>query len=63
MRVRKHGCGINMFCFSCANQASTNLKKVFNFKTRQVYFIHPSLHWLKRGKLLQRRGVNFFHLN
>ena len=26
MRVRKHGCGVKMFCFSRANHASTNLK-------------------------------------
>ena len=30
-----------MFCFSRANHASTNLKKVFELKTRQVYFIYP----------------------
>ena len=26
MGVRKHGWDVKMFCFSCANQASTNLR-------------------------------------
>ena len=30
MRVCKHGCDIKMFCFSRANHASTNLKKVLS---------------------------------
>ena len=60
MRVYKRGCGVKMFCFSCANHANANLEKVFEFKTRQVYFIYPFLHQLKLGKSLQTRGVNFF---
>ena len=32
-----------MFCFSRANHASTNLKKVLSWKTLQVYFISPSV--------------------
>ena len=39
MLVCKHGCDIKMFCFSRANHASANLKKVLSWKTRQVYFI------------------------
>ena len=30
MRVYKHGCYVKMFCFSRANHASTNLKKVLS---------------------------------
>ena len=63
MRVCKHGCGVKLFGFSRANNASTNLKKVFEFKTRQVYFIYPFLCRLKLGKSLQRRCVNFFRLS
>ena len=59
MRVCKHGCDVKMFCFSCANHASMNLKKVFMFKTQQVYFIYPFLHQLKLGKSLQTSCVNF----
>ena len=36
-----------MFCFSCANHASTKLRKVLSWKTRQVYFIYPFPRWLK----------------
>ena len=37
-------------------------EKVFEFKTRQVYFIRPFLYWLKLGKSLQISCVNFFGL-
>ena len=51
--VGKHCCGVQMFCFSRANNASTNLKKVcFEFKTRQVYFIYQFLRRLKLEKSL-----------
>ena len=43
MRICKHGCGVKIFCFSRANHASTNLKKVLSWKTLQVYFISPSV--------------------
>ena len=62
MRVCKHGCGVKLFGFSRANHASTNLKKVFEFKTQKVYFIYPFLRWLKLGKSLQRRCVHFSSL-
>ena len=52
IRVCKHGCDVNMRCFSRANHTSTNLKKVVEFKTRQVYFIYPLLPRLKLGKHL-----------
>ena len=35
-------------------------KKVLKFKTRQVYFIYPFLRWLKLGKSLQGKYVDFF---
>ena len=62
MRVCKHGCGVNLFGFSRANHASTKFEKVFEFKTRQVYFIYPFLRRLKHGKSLQRSWVNFSSL-
>ena len=62
MRVCKHGCGVKLFGFSRANHASTNLKKVFEFKTQKVYFIYPFLRRLKLGKSLQRRCVHFSSL-
>ena len=33
VRVCKHGCDVKMLCFSRANHASTNLKKVLSWKT------------------------------
>ena len=60
MRVCKHGCDIKMFCFSRANHASTNLKKVLSWKPRQVYFIHPFSRRLKLGKSVETCCVNFF---
>ena len=63
MRVCKHGCDIKMFCFSRANHASTNLKKVLSWKTRQVYFIYPFPRRLKLGKSLETCCVNFFRLS
>ena len=62
MRVCKHGCDIKMFCFSRANHARSNLKKVLSWKPRQVYFIHPFPRQLKLGKSLETCCVNFFSL-
>ena len=59
MRVCKHGCGVKLFGFSRANHASTNLKKVFEFKTRQVYFIYPFLRRLKLVKSFEREKSAF----
>ena len=59
MRVGKHGCGVEMFCFSRANHASKNLKKFSEFKTPQVYFIYLFFRRLKIGKSLQRKCANF----
>ena len=61
MRVYKHGCYVKMFCFSRADHASTNLKKVLSLKTRrQVYFFYLFPCRLKLGKSLQTCCVNFF---
>ena len=60
IRVCKHGCDIKMFCFWCANHASTNLKKVLSWKPWKVYFIHPFPRRLKLGKSLERCCVIFF---
>ena len=62
MRVCKHGCDVNLFGFSRANQASTNLKKVLSLKTRQAYFIYPFPSRLKLGKSLETCCVNVFSL-
>ena len=60
MRVCKHGCDANLFGFPRANHASTNLKKVLSWKTRQVDFIYPFPRRLKLGKSLETCCVNFF---
>ena len=62
IRVCKHGCNVKMFCFSCTNHASTNLKKVLSWKTRQVYFIYPFSRRLKLERSLETCCVNFFSL-
>ena len=51
-----------MFCFSCANHASTKLRKVLSWKTRQVYFIYPFPCRLKLEKSLETFCVYFFSL-
>ena len=53
MRVCKHGCDANLFGFPRANHASTNLKKVLSWKTRQVYFIYPFPRRLKFEKIFR----------
>ena len=62
MRVCKHGCDANLFGFARANHASTNLKTVLSWKTRQVDFIYPFPRRLKLGKSLETCCVNFFSL-
>ena len=61
MRVCKHDCDVKMFCFSRANHASTNLKKVLSW-TRQVYFTYPFLRRLNLEKSFETCCVNFFSL-
>ena len=61
MRVCKHGCDVNMFCFLRTNHASTNLKKVLSWKiSRQVYFIYLFPRRLKLEKSLETCCVKFF---
>ena len=46
MRVCKHGCGVKLFGFSCANHASTNLKKFSSSKLDKfTLFTHSSVGW------------------
>ena len=42
------------------DHASTNLKKVLSWKTRQVYFIYPFPRQLKLGKSLEKHPVSIF---
>ena len=61
MRVCKHGCGVKLLAFRELTRKH-EFEKVFEFKTRQVYFIYPFLRRLKHGKSSQRRRVNFSSL-
>ena len=46
MRVYKHGCGVKMFCFSRANQASTNLEKFSSSKLDKfTLFTYSFVGW------------------
>ena len=46
MRVCKHGCGVKLFGFSCANHASTNLKKFSSSKLDKfTLFTHSFGGW------------------
>ena len=61
MRVCEHGCDVKMFCFSCANHASTNLKKVLSWNLRNLWknavSIFFRLSWLfKREKPVFRKA-------
>ena len=39
MRVCKHGWDVKMFCFSRANQATTNLKKFLSSKLDKLLYL------------------------
>ena len=56
MRVCKHGCGVKMFCTSCANHASTNLKKFLSWKLNKFTLCTYSLVWWN----LQNRDNRWF---
>ena len=61
MRVCKHGCGVKLFGFSRANHASTNLKKFSSSKLDKfTLFTHS---FVRSGKSLRRRWVNFLRLS
>ena len=61
MRVCKHGCGVETFCFSRANHASTHLKKFSSSKLDKfTLFTHSFI-----GSNLENRyieGVSIFSL-
>ena len=54
MRVCKQGCGVKMFCFSRANQASTNLKKFSSsklfYKSNRKRFSCVCIAWCKHSR-------------
>ena len=61
MRVCKHGCGVKMFCFSCANHAGRNLTKFLSSKLDKfTLFTHSFVGWnLENG---YKESVRFFSL-
>ena len=64
MTVCRDGCDVKMFCFSRANHASMNLKKVLSRKTLQVCYIqYPFPRRLKPQKSLETCRVTFFRLS
>ena len=64
MRVSKHGCGIKMFCFSRANQASTNLKKFLSSKLDKfTLFTHSFVGWNLENRYKESVSVFFFRLS
>ena len=59
MRVCKHGCGVKMFCFSRANNASTNLKKFSSSKLNKfTLFAHSFVDWNLENRY--KEGVSIF---
>ena len=64
MTVCKHGLVVASSCIGfCALITRNEFEKVFEFKTRQVYFIYIFLRRQKLGKSLQTSCVNFFWLS
>ena len=60
MRVCKHGCDIKMFCFSRANHASANLKKVFELKTSTSLLYSPISSSDETWKIFRNMLRQFF---
>ena len=59
IRVCKHGCGVKMFCFSCANHASTSLKKFSSSKLDEfTLFTHSFVGWNLENRY--KEGVSIF---
>ena len=59
MRVCKHGCGVNMFCVSRANHASTNLKTFSSSKLHKfTLFTHSFVGWNLENRY--KEGVSIF---
>ena len=58
MRVCKHGCGVNMFCFSRANHASTNLKKFSSSKLHKfTIFTHSFVGWNLENRFKEGESI------
>ena len=59
MRVSKHGCGVKLFCFSCAIHASTNLKEFSSSKLDKFTLLtHSSDSW--NFENCYKEGVSIF---
>ena len=59
LRVCKHGCGVKMFCFSCANHASMNVKKFSSSKLDQyTLFTNSFVGWNLENRY--KEGVSIF---
>ena len=58
MRVCKHDCDVNMFCFSRANHASTNLKKLSSSKLYKFTLPIPSS--AETWKIVTKKVSRFF---
>ena len=59
MRVCKHDCGVKMFCFSHANNATTNLKKFSSSKLDKfTLFTQSSVGW--NLEIRYKEGVSIF---
>ena len=64
MRVCKHGCGVNMFCFSRANHASTNLKKFPSSKLDKfTLFTYSFVGWNLENRYKEGVSIFFFRLS
>ena len=63
MWVCKHGCGVMLFCFSRANHASTNLKKVSSSKPDKfTLFTHSFVGWNFENRYKESVSI-FFRLS
>ena len=63
MTVFKHGCDVKMFCFSRANQASTNLKKYSSSKLDKVILFTRSFVGLNLENRYKESVSIFFCLS
>ena len=58
MRVCEHGCDVKMFCLSCANHASTNLKKFLSSKLDKfTLFTHSFVGWNVNNRYKERVSI------
>ena len=63
MRVCKHGCGVKLFRFSCANHSSTNLKQLSSSKLDKfTLFTHSFVGWNLENCYKQGASI-IFHLS